>query len=146
MSNCDSTHFDLVIQDCQSCYFKGRMLGQLLDVVSRSLTLQNKALVPHQQTQSADTAIQPPLHECFQLFHGGFGQGFVAHCVPLFCLMVLVIAHALDVVPRSRLVALVTLVDFGARLTSHLGRNHLKVHHVMARRRLMALRAVLGGR
>ena len=60
--------------------------------------------------------------------------------------MVLVIANAFDVVPGGRLVAQITLVDFGVRLTSDLGRDHLKMHHVMARRRLMALSAVLGCR
>ena len=61
-------------------------------------------------------------------------------------LMVLVKANALDIVPRSRLVALVTLVDFGGRLPGHLGRNHFKMHHVVARRCLMALSTVLRGR
>ena len=56
----------------------------------------------------------------------------------------LVIANAFDVVPSRRLVALVTLVDFGDGLAGHLGRNHLKMHHVMARRGLVALGAIRG--
>ena len=70
----------------------------------------------------------------------------VAHIACLCSLMVLVPTNSLDVVPRGRLVAQVALVDFGVRLTGDLGRDHLKMHHVMARRRLMALSAVLGGR
>ena len=55
-----------------------------------------------------------------------------------FCLMVLVSVRPLDVLPRSRLVTLITLVDLG-RLTS-VGLKRLKTHlHVMARRCLMAL-------
>ena len=63
-----------------------------------------------------------------------------------FCLMMLVPSHPLDVVPRSRLMAQVTLIDLGVRLTGDLGRDHLEMHHVVARRGLVALGAVLGGR
>ena len=50
-----------------------------------------------------------------------------------------------DVVPERGLVTLKALVDTGVRLTSNTRRNHLEVHHVVTRRRLMALRAILGG-
>lgn len=56
--------------------------------------------------------------------------------------MVFVIAGHLDVVPRGRLVAKVTLIDFGMWLTGDLGRNHLKMHHVMAWWTLMALSTI----
>ena len=52
-------------------------------------------------------------------------------------------ADALDVVPRSRLMAQETLVHLRVGLTGDRHRNHFEVHHVMAGRRLMALRARL---
>lgn len=44
--------------------------------------------------------------------------------------------------------ASIALLDIRVRLTGHLLRDHLEVHHVMAGRRLMALRAIerAGGR
>ena len=60
--------------------------------------------------------------------------------------MMLVSAHAFDVGPCGRLMALVTLVDLGSWLPSHLGRNHLKMHHVMTRWTLVTLGAVHGTR
>src|SRR5260370_33773987 len=56
--------------------------------------------------------------------------------------MVLVKAHALDVVPRRRLVTQVALVDLGTRLARHLHRDHVEVPHVVAGRRLVTLGAV----
>lgn len=65
-----------------------------------------------------------------------------------------VITNAFDVVPRSGLMAAITLVnlngpaaagDLRIFLSGDLFRNHFKVHHVMTGRRLMALRAGLRG-
>lgn len=72
-------------------------------------------------------------------FHNGPHLGLVAS------LMMLGPAQTFDVVPDSCLMALVTLFDFGTRLTGYLG-HHLKTHrHIMARRRLVTLGAVFGG-
>ena len=57
--------------------------------------------------------------------------------------MMLVKADALDVVPRGGLMAEEALIDLGVRLAGHFHGDHLKVHHVVARRSLMALRAGL---
>ena len=52
-------------------------------------------------------------------------------------------SDALDVVPRGRLMAEEALADLRVRLARDAHRNHFEVHHVMARRSLMALRARL---
>ena len=52
-------------------------------------------------------------------------------------------ADSLDVVPRGRLMAEEALADLRVRLARDAHRNHFEVHHVMARRGLMALRAGL---
>ena len=66
----------------------------------------------------------------------------------------LVIADAFDVVPGRGLMAAITLIyldgaaasgDLRIFLSGDLFRNHFKVHHVMARRGLMALGARLRG-
>lgn len=90
----------------------------------------------------------------FSFFHGQFPWlMIIVHCLASSApansayrlrLMVLVPAKSFNVVPRSRLVAFVTLVDFGARLTSDLGRYHLKMRHVVAWRCLVALGTILG--
>lgn len=63
----------------------------------------------------------------------------------------LIPTDALDIVPRSRLMATITLADsniFTTRISrsirtlGHRLGNHFKVHHIVARRRLMTLRAV----
>ncbi len=56
--------------------------------------------------------------------------------------VMLVPAGSQDVVPRGRLVTLITLVDPRVWLTGDAGRDHLEVHHVVAGRSLMALRAI----
>ena len=62
-------------------------------------------------------------------------------------LVVLVPPHAADVVPGGGLVAEEALVYLRVLLTGDLHRDHLEVHHVVARRRLMALGArLVGGR
>ena len=53
--------------------------------------------------------------------------------------MVLVAGSAFDVVPRGGLMAEEALVHLGIRLTGDLHGDHLKVHHVVARRGLVAL-------
>jgi len=60
--------------------------------------------------------------------------------------MMLEPADALDVIPRIRPVTLKALIDLGMLLTGNAFVHHLKMHHVMAWRRLMALGAVFGGR
>jgi len=64
--------------------------------------------------------------------------------------MMFVKANAFDVVPACRLVAAITLIHLngaaalryiGVFLVGDLFRYHIKVLHVMARRRLMTLRA-----
>ena len=55
--------------------------------------------------------------------------------------VVFVEADAFDVVPRGGLMAEETLIHFGFLHDGGLHRNHLEVHHIVARRRLMALRA-----
>ena len=66
--------------------------------------------------------------------------------------MMLVITHAFDVVPGRRLMATKTLVHLSWSAASgylpifllrDLFRNHVEVFHVMARRRLLTLRAGL---
>ena len=57
-------------------------------------------------------------------------------------LMVLIPTNAEDIVPRGGLVAQKTLAYVGMRLAGHAGRDHLEMHHVMARRGLMALGTV----
>ena len=52
----------------------------------------------------------------------------------------LVVAGAFDVVPRGRLVAEKALAYFRLFLARDAHRDHFEVHHVMAGRRLMALR------
>ena len=59
--------------------------------------------------------------------------------------MVFVEADAFDVVPRRRLMAEEALINLGLFDASGLHRNHLEVHHIMAGRGLMALRAGLRG-
>lgn len=54
----------------------------------------------------------------------------------------LVESRVFDVVPRRRLVALKTLVDSGVRFSRDACRDHLEVHHVMARRCLMTLSTI----
>ena len=67
--------------------------------------------------------------------------------------VMLVVANAADVVPGRGLMAAVALVhtshaaalsDLGIFLARNLLRHHLEVHHVVARRSLVALRAVSG--
>jgi len=60
--------------------------------------------------------------------------------------MMLEPADALDVIPRIRPVTLKALIDLGMLLTGNAFVHHLKMHHVMAWRRLMALGAVFGSR
>ena len=69
-------------------------------------------------------------------------------------LVMLVIPDAFDVVPGRGLMAAITLIHLNGAaasgylrifLSGDLFRNHFKVHHVMARRRLMTLRARLRG-
>ena len=55
----------------------------------------------------------------------------------------LVKTDAPNVVPRSRLMAEEALADLRVRLARDAHRNHFEVHHVVARRGLMALRARL---
>ena len=55
-------------------------------------------------------------------------------------------ANALDVIPRIRSMAQKALVDLCVVLAGDSFVHHLEVHHVVAWRRLMALRAVLGSR
>ena len=57
--------------------------------------------------------------------------------------MMLVPTDSLDIVPRRCLMALPTLFDAGMRFSGHLCRNHLEVHHVVARRCLMTLTAII---
>ena len=57
--------------------------------------------------------------------------------------MVFVETHAFDVVPRRRLMAEEALADLGFFHFRHGHRNHLEVHHVMARRSLMTLHTLL---
>ena len=52
-------------------------------------------------------------------------------------------ADSLDVVPRGRLMTEKALADLRVRLARDAHRNHFEVHHVMAWRGLMALRAGL---
>ena len=53
-------------------------------------------------------------------------------------------AQSFNNVPQGRLMALVTLADFGTRLAGDLG-HHVETHlHIVARRRLVALDAVHG--
>ena len=54
-----------------------------------------------------------------------------------------VVANTADVIPRSRLVAEETLADLRIGLAANLLVDHLEVHHVVARRGLVALRAGL---
>ena len=55
----------------------------------------------------------------------------------------LVKTNAPNVVPRSRLMTEETLADLRVRLARDAHGNHFEVHHVVARRGLMALRARL---
>ena len=55
----------------------------------------------------------------------------------------LVKTNATNVVPRSRLMAEEALAYLRVRLARDAHRNHFEVHHVVARRGLMALRAGL---
>ena len=57
--------------------------------------------------------------------------------------IMLVKANAYDVVPRGRLMAEEALGDLRFLYVRDAHRDHLKVHHVMARWGLMALRAGL---
>ena len=59
--------------------------------------------------------------------------------------VVFVPSDSFDVVPTGCLMAEETLVDLCVRLSANLLIDHLEMHHVMARRRLMALRAGLRG-
>ena len=56
--------------------------------------------------------------------------------------MVLDPPHPFDVIPRGRLVTKKALIHFGVRLPRDRDRHHREVHHVVARRRLMTLRAL----
>ena len=56
-------------------------------------------------------------------------------------LVVLVPSHAADIVPRIGLMAEVALLDPGVLLVRDHHRDHVEVAHVVARRRLVALRA-----
>ena len=58
----------------------------------------------------------------------------------------LVKTRALDVVPRSRLVTDVTLTDLRVWLIGDSLRDHRKMLHIVARRCLMALGAILRAR
>jgi hypothetical protein len=58
--------------------------------------------------------------------------------------VVLVEADVHDVVPTGRVVALETLVHPRVLLAGELLRDHREVHHIMARRRLVALHALFG--
>ena len=53
--------------------------------------------------------------------------------------MVFIPADAFDVVPRGSLMAEEALIHFGLFHVRDGHRNHLEVHHVVARRGLMAL-------
>ncbi len=57
--------------------------------------------------------------------------------------MMLVPADAFDIVPRRGLVALFALIDPRVRPTGYARRNHLEVHHVVTRRSLVALAAII---
>lgn len=59
--------------------------------------------------------------------------------------MVFVKSQALDVVPRGGLVAKEALVDFGFLYAGFFHGDHLKVHHEVAGRGLMALGTIRGG-
>lgn len=61
-------------------------------------------------------------------------------------LVVLVPAGTQNVVPRGGLVTLEALVDSGVRLAGNTRRNHLEMHHVVTRWRLMTLGTIFGGR
>jgi hypothetical protein len=58
--------------------------------------------------------------------------------------MMLVEADIDDVVPTRRVVALEALIHARVLFAGNLPRDHRKVLHEMARRRLMALHALLG--
>ena len=75
---------------------------------------------------------------------GGFETLSISNCnrEPALPSVMLVPANAADVVPAIRLVAAVALLDAGMLLPGDLLGNHLEVHHVMTRRRLVALGAV----
>ena len=60
--------------------------------------------------------------------------------------MMFVKADSLDVVPRGRLMTEETLAYLCVWLARDAHRNHFEVHHVVARRGLMALRARLRDR
>ena len=60
--------------------------------------------------------------------------------------MMFVPAHALDVVERVRSMAQEALVNLRVFLSGDALVHHLEMHHVVARWRLMALRAVFGNR
>jgi hypothetical protein len=60
--------------------------------------------------------------------------------------MVLVPADAADVVPSRRLMAHVTLTDLRVWPACYSHRDHVKVHHIVARRGLMTLGAIRGTR
>ncbi len=59
--------------------------------------------------------------------------------------MVLIEADTFDVVPRGGLMAEKALIDLGFLHVRDGHGNHFEVHHVMARRGLVALRAGLRG-
>lgn len=50
--------------------------------------------------------------------------------------------HSLDVIPRGRLMTKKALIQFGVRLSRERGGHHGKMHHVVARRGLVALSAL----
>ena len=58
-------------------------------------------------------------------------------------LVVLVETHSLDVIPGGGLVTEEALADFGLFHVRDPHRDHLEMHHVVARRGLMALEAGL---
>ena len=51
-------------------------------------------------------------------------------------------AHAFDIVLAVGLVTEKALVNFGMLLTRHSHREHIEMHHIMAGRRLITLRAI----
>ena len=57
--------------------------------------------------------------------------------------MMLIPTDALDIVPAIRLVTQEALLNFCMHLSRHHLGHHFEMHHVMARRRLMTLRALL---
>jgi hypothetical protein len=57
--------------------------------------------------------------------------------------MMLIPTDALDIVPAIRLVTQEALLNFCMRLSRHHLGHHFEMHHIVAGRRLMTLRAIL---